>query len=75
MKSTLLSSARREIAQWRLHFRARRNGDGDSRPPRAAGAGETTFDPTEWSDTEWSDTEAEALALSAPTDLKTETPR
>ena len=73
MKSNLLNSAMREIAQWRLHFRARRDGDGG--PPRAAAAGDTNFDPTEWSDTEWSDTQAEALALSAPIDLMTETPR
>ena len=71
MKTNLLDTARREIAQWRLHFRARR----DDRSPRQAAGDDTTFDPTEWSDTEWPDTQAEALAVSAPIDVTTETSR
>lgn len=81
VKVNLLSSAGREIAQWRRFFQARGGGDGDSRPPRSADGGDTafepgdtTFDATEWSNTEWSDTQAEALALSAPIDT-TETSR
>jgi hypothetical protein len=81
MKVNLLSSAGREIAQWRRFFHARVSGDDDSRPPRHANAGDTVleaghsaFDPTEWSNTDWSDTQAESLALSAPIDT-TETSR
>jgi hypothetical protein len=72
MKFAPLSIAGREIAQWRRFFHARAAGDGDSRPPHradaGAGAGDTEFNPTQWSITEWSDTQAEALALTAPLD-------
>jgi hypothetical protein len=66
MKFAPLSIAGHEIAQWRHFFRARAAGDGESRPPPRADAGDTTFNPTQWSTTEWPDTQAEALALTAP---------
>lgn len=70
MKFALLSSAGREIAQWRRFFHAHANGAG--RPPTGADAGDTAFDATEWSNTDWSDTQPEALALSEPIAATTE---
>lgn len=72
MKFALLSSAGREIAQWRRFFHAQHGGNGAGRPPTRADAGDTAFDATEWSNTDWSDTQPEALALSEPIDATTE---
>ena len=66
MNLASLGIAGREIALWRRYFRARAAGDGGSPPPQCADAGDTEFNPTQWSITEWSDTQAEALALTAP---------
>ena len=67
---SLLSSAGREIAQWRQFFIRTRGTEAARTRHRPEGA-DTDFDATEWSNTEWSDTRPETLALTCPIDPET----
>ena len=69
MKIPGVSSAAREIAQWRQFFRRR----GDDLPRRASGSGDDAHS-TQWLNTEWSETQPESLALSESIDREAESP-
>jgi hypothetical protein len=73
MKFDLLSSAGREIAQWRQFFRVR--GSAAARKSLRPDPLDSESNPaeTEWSDTEWSETCPDTLMLSGPIE-STETP-